>query len=83
MLKTSENMEFEYFFQYKAFFHFSSNLHTSCLSTFNPHLFELSWKQINLPPLSPNPILKVGGDTVYTQSTFIFPDYVFLRHSRF
>ena len=33
-LKISENIEFEHVFQSKEFFHLSSYLHTSCLSTF-------------------------------------------------
>ena len=33
--KISENIEIEHVFQPKAFFHFSRNLHTSCLSAFN------------------------------------------------
>ena len=33
-LKISENIEIEYIFQYKAFFHLSGNLHTSCFSAF-------------------------------------------------
>ena len=34
-LKISQNIDIEHVFQSKAFFHLSSNLHTSCLSTFN------------------------------------------------
>ena len=34
-LKISESTEIEHVFQSKAFFHLSSNLHTSCLSAFN------------------------------------------------
>ena len=34
-LKLSENIEIEHVFLSKAFFHLSSNLHTSCLSAFN------------------------------------------------
>ena len=34
-LKISENIEIEHVFQSKTFFHLSSNLHTSYLSTFN------------------------------------------------
>ena len=33
-LKISENIEIGHFFQSRAFFHLSSNLHTSCLSAF-------------------------------------------------
>ena len=33
--KISENIEIGHVFQSRAFFHLSSNLHTSCLSTFN------------------------------------------------
>ena len=33
-LKISEKIEIEHVFQSKAFFHLSSNLHTSCLSAF-------------------------------------------------
>ena len=32
--KTSENIKIEHVFQFKAFFHISSNLHTSCFSPF-------------------------------------------------
>ena len=31
-LKILENIEIGHFFQFRAFFHLSSNLHTSCLS---------------------------------------------------
>ena len=34
MLKISENIEIEHVFQFKAFFHITSNLHTSCFSAF-------------------------------------------------
>ena len=34
-LKISENIEIGHFFQSRAFFHLSSNLHTSCLSAFD------------------------------------------------
>ena len=37
-LKISEKIDIEHVFQSKAFFHLSSNLHTSCLSAFNPVL---------------------------------------------
>ena len=33
--KNSENIEIEHVFQSKAFFHLTSNLHTSCFSAFN------------------------------------------------
>ena len=33
-LKISENIEIEHVFQFKAFFHITSNLHTSCFSAF-------------------------------------------------
>ena len=34
-LKISENMEIEHVFQFKAFFHITGNLHTSCFSGLN------------------------------------------------
>ena len=34
-LKISENIENKHVFQFKAFFHVTSNLHTSCFSVFN------------------------------------------------
>ena len=39
-LKISVNIEIEYVLQSKAFFRLSSNLHTSCLSTFKFHSFK-------------------------------------------
>ena len=52
-LKISENMELEHVSQPKAFFHFSRNLDTSCLSTFkenkDPKIFhKVKYHQIQL-----------------------------------
>ena len=45
-LKISENIDIEHVFQSKAFFRLSSNLHTSCLSTFNSPDFQKTAKKI-------------------------------------
>ena len=46
-LKISENIEIGHVFQPRAFFHRSSNLHTSCLSTYNDTFIDWIWWYVN------------------------------------